>query len=241
VTAIIMSLLAIPLGIVLDAWMARLALEPYLREDDEASDALASEAAAIAAVPHPRDGEIPRALTDRVLHRRVVMVAVTILVFGLVGWRYDGEPLHAAIVGVYAAALIVCTGTDVLAYRVPNVVTYPAILGAIVLGMVMPDANRLDVALGGLVTGGIFLAMMIATRGGMGMGDVKLALFIGLALGLAMGVMALLVTAIVGGVIAILLMVSRLRSRRDPIPYAPFLAAGALFVMLTHGTAFTVV
>ena len=236
-----MAILAIPIGFILDRWMARLALEPYLREDDVPEASLASEAAAIGGTPRTRDVQIPRALTTMATQRRVVVMAVTILAFGLVGWRYAGEPLHASIVGAYAAALIVCTGTDVLAYRVPNVVTYPAILGAIVLGMVMPDANRIDVAMGGLVTGGIFLAMMIATRGGMGMGDVKLALFIGLALGLALGVMALLVTAIAGGIIAVLLMVSRLRSRRDPIPYAPFLATGALFVMLMHGTAFAVV
>jgi leader peptidase (prepilin peptidase)/N-methyltransferase len=105
--------------------------------------------------------------------------------------------------------------------------------------MVMPDASRADVWLGGLITGGTFLAMSIATRGGMGMGDVKLALFIGLALGLALGIMSLLITAIAGGVIAVLLMVTGIRSRRDPIPYAPFLAMGTLFVLLVHGAAFT--
>ena len=125
-----------------------------------------------------------------------------------------------------------------LAYRVPNVITYPAILGAIALGMLMPDASRGDVWMGGLVTGGVFLAMSILTRGGMGLGDVKLAFFTGFALGLTLGIPALLITAISGGVIAVFLMVTRIRGRKDPIPYAPFISLGALYVMLFHGTAF---
>jgi prepilin signal peptidase PulO-like enzyme (type II secretory pathway) len=91
---------------------------------------------------------------------------------------------------------------------------------------------------GGALSGGTFLAMSILTRGGMGMGDVKLAFFTGFALGLTFGVAALLITAIGGGVIAVLLLLTRIRDRRDPIPYAPFIAAGALYVMLLQGTAF---
>ena len=75
----------------------------------------------------------------------------------------------------------------------------------------------------------------------MGMGDVKLAFFVGFALGLSLGVAALLITAIAGGAVALLLLVTRIRDRRDPIPYAPFIAAGALYVVLVHGTAFATV
>jgi prepilin signal peptidase PulO-like enzyme (type II secretory pathway) len=137
------------------------------------------------------------------------------------------------------SALIICTGTDALAYRVPNVVTYPAILGALAVGMAMPEADAADVWLGGLVLGGMFLLMSIATRGGMGMGDVKLAFFVGFALGISLGLIALVITAIAGGLIAVVLMVTRLRSRRDPIPYAPFISVGAVYVLLTQGAAFT--
>ena len=40
------------------------------------------------------------------------------------------------------------------------------------------------------------------------------------------------------GVIAVLLMVTGIRNRRDPIPYAPFISMGAAYVMLMQGTAF---
>jgi leader peptidase (prepilin peptidase)/N-methyltransferase len=107
------------------------------------------------------------------------------------------------------------------------------------IGSVMPGADRTNVMLGGFVTGGVFLGMSILTRGGMGLGDVKLAFFTGFALGLMLGIPALLVTAVSGGVIAIVLMVTGIRSRKDPIPYAPFIALGALYMLLMQGTAFT--
>lgn len=228
------------IGFVLDEAIARLAREPYERgevEDDDlrlkkdggASLEFNSETGALA---------MPRALTTASHIRRLIVVGVTMALFAAVGRQYAGDNVHLAVVSAYVAVLVVCTGTDALAYRVPNVITYPAILGAITVGMLMSDANKADVLVGGLLTGGTFFAMAVVTRGGMGMGDVKLAFFTGFALGLAFGVAALLITAIAGGAIAVILLVSRLRDRRDPIPYAPFIAGGALYVMLVYGTAF---
>jgi leader peptidase (prepilin peptidase)/N-methyltransferase len=125
-----------------------------------------------------------------------------------------------------------------LAYRVPNVVTYPAIIGAFIIGMTMTGADRLDVVLGGLVFGGLLFVPSILSGGAMGMGDVKLALFVGFALGLSFVIPAMILMALGGGAAAIFLLVTRVRGRRDPIPYAPFIAAGAFIVMLTEGTAF---
>lgn len=239
-TAIILALIGFGAGFVLDEAIARLAREPYERGDfdDDGTEAEAEAPSGLEFSSETGALAMPRALTDASVYRRAAVVAATAVIFALIGLRYDAEPLHAAIIALYAAALIVCTGTDLLAYRVPNVITYPAILGAIAIGLLMPDANRADVIAGGLVTGGTFLVMSIVTGGGMGMGDVKLAFFTGFALGLTFGVAALLITAIGGGVIAVLLLVTRIRDRRDPIPYAPFIAAGALYVMLMQGAAF---
>lgn len=243
-TILIVAVIGFGVGFVLDELIARLAREPYERgemdedgyherDDDAPRDAgpleLNSEHGAMA---------MPRALTTASVYRRIVVVAATALIFALVAAQYEADALHVAIVAAYAAALIVCTGTDVFAYRVPNVITYPAIVLAIVAGLTLEGANNADVMAGGLLTGGTFLVMNIVTRGGMGMGDVKLAFFTGFALGLEYGVGALLLTAIAGGIIAVVLLVTHIRDRRDPIPYAPFIAGGALFVMLTTGTTF---
>jgi prepilin signal peptidase PulO-like enzyme (type II secretory pathway) len=234
-----MALAGLAAGFVLDELIARLAREPFERGEVEEDDLrLKSDANALDLASETGAFDMPAALTTGSAYRRVVVVATTALLFGLIGLRYEGDALHIAIVAGYVAALIVCTGTDVLAYRVPNVITYPAIIAAIVIGMTMSDANRGGVWAGGLITGGTFLAMSIATRGGMGLGDVKLAFFVGFALGLSFGILAMLITAIGGGIIAVLLMLTRIRSRRDPIPYAPFISLGAAYIMLMQGTAF---
>jgi leader peptidase (prepilin peptidase)/N-methyltransferase len=236
-----MAFAGIFLGFLLDEMIARLAREPYERgeiEDDDlrlkkdggASLEFSSETGALA---------MPRALTTGSLYRRLLVVATTAALFAVSGMRYEGEPLHAAIVAAYIAVLIVCTATDALAYRVPNVITYPAIAAALAIGLLMPDASPADVIGGGAVMGGVFFAMAVVTRGGMGMGDVKLSFFVGLALGISLALPALLITALAGGAIAVVLLATRIRDRHDPIPYAPFIAAGALYVLVFRGTAFT--
>ncbi len=235
-----MAVAGLVAGIFLDELIARLAREPYERGELEDDDLRLKKDGGASLEFHSETGALamPTALTTRAAYRRVIVVLVTGVIFALIGRQYGGDALHIAIIAGYAAVLIVCTGTDVLAYRVPNVITYPAIVAATAIGMVMSDANQGDVLLGGAVIGGTFLAMAIVTRGGMGMGDVKLALFVGLALGLDYGYRAMLITALLGGGIAIFLLVTRIRDRRDPIPYAPFISGGALFYLLTQGAAF---
>lgn len=76
----------------------------------------------------------------------------------------------------------------------------------------------------------VLLVMNFLTRGAIGMGDVKLAFLLGLFAGYnrwetaaAAGVGAFLLA----GVASVLLLALRLRTRRDHIPFGPFMAAAA--------------
>lgn len=237
-TIILMAIAGAIAGFALDAAIAQLAREPYERAADEEADDdghghsnpldFASEAGTLV---------LPAMLDGKSWVRRIAVIAATAGVFAAVGARYDGDVLHLAVLAMYASVLIICASTDLLAYRVPNVVTYPGIITAFGIGMAIDGANRLDVVFGGLTFAGILLIPSVLT-GGMGMGDVKLALFVGLALGFTLILPAMLLMAIFGGLAAVLLLVTKARGRRDPIPYAPFIAAGALITMLTQGVAF---
>jgi prepilin signal peptidase PulO-like enzyme (type II secretory pathway) len=238
VTVLIMAIAGVIVGFAVDKAIAHMAREPFERgemDDDDLrlrkSDGhleLGSEAGALT---------MPGLLTSQSWLRRAAVVAATGVIFGLLGRQYD-HVTDLPIVAAYAAVLIVCTMTDILAYRVPNVVTYPAIVAAIVIGMAMPGASRLDVIAGGVIFGGLLFVPAILTGGAMGMGDVKFAFFVGFALGLTFVVPAMLIMAISGGIAAAIMLVTRLRGRGDPIPYAPFIAGGMLVVMLVQGTAF---
>lgn len=89
--------------------------------------------------------------------------------------------------------------------------------------------------LAALVGLALLLAIHLVNPRGMGMGDVKLAGILGLYLGF-LGVRQVLFGLFLGFLLGaaggILLIVTGIRSRRDHIPFAPFLAAGAILAVL---------
>lgn len=86
------------------------------------------------------------------------------------------------------------------------------------------------------VFGGFALLGRLALRGeALGMGDVKLAGFIGFALGVQGTVAALVLGVLLAGVVAAVLLTARVRSLRDTIAYGPFLAVGALLGLFLIG------
>jgi leader peptidase (prepilin peptidase)/N-methyltransferase len=63
------------------------------------------------------------------------------------------------------------------------------------------------------------------------MGDVKLALVTGLFLGWPLGLLGLLAGACAGGLLGIALLVTGIKGRKDPMPFGPFIALGAMIVL----------
>ncbi len=225
-------------GVALDVLIERLAwahddapAEPHSGSDDE-------EAPATAPILAAEAGSLVVGSTRSFWQRRLLVMAATAGLFALTVIRYD-EPEHLAVVTAYICVLLICAGTDLISYRVPNVVTYPAIVGAIVVGAFMPGASLWEVLAGGAIAGGVLLVPALITGGiGMGMGDVKLALFVGLAIGFTHAAPAMLIMALGGGVAAMFLLVTGLRKRGEPIPYAPFISIGGLAVLFWLGAAF---
>jgi leader peptidase (prepilin peptidase)/N-methyltransferase len=232
------ALLGLPAGLAIDALSARLALEWYASPDDGLADERGGSDARDGDAAEPaRPGPIPFALAGGAAYRRVLVVALTVALFGAVWHLYGDRPWQAAVASAYAGVLITCTATDFMARRIANVVTYPAILGALAVGMLAPGVDRVDVLLGALLGGGVLFAFALLP--GNGIGDAKLGLFMGLALGAAYTGSALVIMALSGGAVAFgILAASRLRARRAAIPYGPYIALGMMVVMLLRGTAF---
>ena len=66
----------------------------------------------------------------------------------------------------------------------------------------------------------------------MGWGDVKLAALIGFAAGFPLVFVALLIGAILGGMTALILVISKKRGRKETIPFGPFLCIAAMVALL---------
>jgi leader peptidase (prepilin peptidase)/N-methyltransferase len=228
---VLFAMLGAVVGFMLDPLVALLAVRPPDEEAAAQEDDLIT----------PSLGETGRArlstlIGEGPLWRRPALVVATTAAFAAAAARYD-EPEQAAVVSAYAAALIACAATDLIAFRVPNVITYPAAGGAILVAALMPHGDLAEALIGGAIGAGLMLVVAIISRGGLGLGDVKLAGFAGLALGGPLILPALLITAFSGGLVAAYLAL-RLGRRDLPMPYAPYISAGALAVLLWQGSTF---
>jgi prepilin signal peptidase PulO-like enzyme (type II secretory pathway) len=193
----------------------------------------------------PPDGDDGEAGSSRQLpwHRglwpqrvRWSVLALLPACMAIAATRFD--LVQAAIVSVLIAALLVCTATDLLRFRVPNVITYPAIILALVASVVMPDADLAGAIGAALLIGSLFFVMAVVTGGGMGIGDAKLVTLIGAMLGLPAAGQALVIGVLSAGLVILPFFLLGRMGRRDPLPYAPFLALAAVAVGLAQGTAF---
>lgn len=113
---------------------------------------------------------------------------------------------------VFPAACLLCATLsavyDVRSRRIPNFITFPAmVFGLILHGALGGWGQLVTAAAGGLICGFIFLVFYLA--GGMGAGDVKLITAAGCIAGLPLIGRLLLWTALAGGVMAIGLAVYR--------------------------------
>jgi len=112
---------------------------------------------------------------------------------------------------------------------VPNVITYPGIVVGLLLAAA--DGRLVSAILAAAGAGLVFLAIALLSRGGMGGGDVKLAAMLGAFLGWPDAAVAILLAFIGGAAVGVGLIVARLRTRKDAIPFGPALAAGALIAL----------
>jgi leader peptidase (prepilin peptidase)/N-methyltransferase len=115
----------------------------------------------------------------------------------------------------------------------PNAITLPAAVVAIVLGAVLDPSGEVERLLAGAAAGGFFLIAALAYPRGMGIGDVKLAAVLGLFLGRA--VAAALLVALVSGVLVGVAIIARkgaAEGRKTAVPFGPFLALGGLVALL---------
>ena len=143
------------------------------------------------------------------------------------------------VIAFYASLFIIIFVIDLEQGLILNKVVYPGMVIALLLALPpqpwLPQQLGMRVAysaLGGGIGFAIFLLIVLISRGGMGWGDVKLAALIGLATGFPLILLAIIMGAILGGIVAVALVITKKRRRRETIPFAPFLALAAMITLL---------
>jgi len=149
------------------------------------------------------------------------LVAACFVVFGLSG--------EAAVAAFFCAVLVAVTATDLTHRIVPNRIVLPAAVIVLLAQTALYPSP--EWAIGALGAAGFLFAAALAYPAGMGMGDVKLALLLGAMLGrlVAVGLMLGMLAALVPS--AVLLARHGSAARKMGIPFAPFLAFGAVVAL----------
>jgi len=171
--------------------------------------------------------------------RRLFWVELaTGVVFALLAWHYGLSPA-LGIMAFYACLFIVIFVIDLEHGLILNKVVYPSLVVALLLSLLpQPWLTRwvvtgiANAAIGGAIGFALFLLIAIISRGGMGWGDVKLAALIGLATGFPLVLLAIIMAAILGGIVAVAMVIAKKRQRRQTIPFGPFLAVAAMITLL---------
>ena len=100
-------------------------------------------------------------------------------------------------------------------------------------------ASLANSSLSGLGAFIAFLVVAMINPAGMGGGDVKFAPVLGLMVGFPGILMAIWLSVIGGGLLAIVLIVTRRKSRKDSIPFGPFMAIGAAVALIAGSSLIT--
>ena len=102
----------------------------------------------------------------------------------------------------------------------------------VVINLCLGSVTPLNMLIASLIGGGFLLLIALISRGGMGGGDIKFAAALGLCFGWQYLLLTLLLSFVIGGVGGLLLIVCKIKTRKDFIPFGPFIALGALSTLL---------
>ena len=180
-----------------------------------------------------------RAGTVRTGPQPLAVGCVTAIVLGALAAR-----VHPGLVLAAACWLALCAVplafVDAAVRRLPDRLTGPAYAGTAALLVAAAAtggswSHLLRAALGGLALAGFYLLLVVISPSGMGPGDVKLAASLGTLLAW-FGWRVLIAGGFAGfgpaGLYAAALLLSGRATRKQHIPFGPFMIAGAVLAVL---------
>ncbi len=186
--------------------------------------------------PEERDQPLPRQPWWLVVAVAVAWASLTFRFGGEAQWSLLPAYLYLGAIG----AALTCIDLDV--HRLPDLIVLPSYPIAFVLLLVPTVVTgqwgallRGVLAALALFVGYLVLALVSPGGGGLGLGDVKLAGVLGLLLGWVgwgPAIVSVLAAFVIGGVIAVILLIARRASRSSHIAFGPSMILGAWVALI---------
>ena len=174
-----------------------------------------------------------RSCSEPIAARYPLVEAGTALLFAAVVAVHQADTA-ALVMGLVLVAFLVPIALIDLDHRIiPNRLTLPAAILAVVLGTALDPGGQVERLIAGAAAGGLLAAPALLRPTKMGLGDAKLVAVMGLYLGSAV-VPALFIAFIVGTLVGvgIIIRVGMVQGRKTAVPFGPFLALGAVIGVL---------
>lgn len=140
---------------------------------------------------------------------------------------------------IFASSLIALGFIDFFHQIIPDHISIPVLVLALVYAPFRYDLNLRKALLGAVVGGGFLLVVYLVyllwkKKEGLGMGDVMMMLMVGAYLGFSRTILTLLLASVVGAVFGLLLVAFRGKDMKFAMPFGSFIAPAA-FVSLVWG------
>jgi leader peptidase (prepilin peptidase) / N-methyltransferase len=160
--------------------------------------------------------------------RSPLVIAGAAVLAAIVAVLQPSVPL-SVLRAILMLVLVPCAVIDLEVRLIPNRITGPAAIVALVLGLAFDAGDEPRRLLWAAIAGGFLLLAALANPAGMGMGDVKLLAVMGLFLGRP--VIVALLLALLGSIAAGMLIATRhgvRAARKTGLPFGPYLAVGGV-------------
>lgn len=152
----------------------------------------------------------------------------------MVAARFGFNGQSALIMGLMSVFIVV-TFIDLEHKIIPDGITLPGIVLGLLLGPLVFKISFIDSLLGVIIGGGLFFLIAVVSRGGMGGGDIKLIAMMGGFFGWKAVLLTIFLGSAFGAAVGVALMVFKGMHRKTPIPFGPFLVAGAVAAIFWGG------
>ncbi len=117
---------------------------------------------------------------------------------------------------------------DIRTRRIPDRLVLTAAAAGIVFLYADGNGGWMDGLLGGAAAGLVLLLVHWLTRGGLGLGDVKLFGCSGIYLGLEDVLSAMMIAVVLSGICSLVLICMNRENKKRELPFAPFIFSGIL-------------
>jgi len=174
-----------------------------------------------------------RSCSEPIAARYPLVEAATALLFAAVVAVHHADTAALVLGLVLVAFLVPIALIDIDHRIIPNRLTLPAAVLAVVLGTALDPGGEVERLIAGAAGATLLGLPALLNPKGMGLGDAKLVGVLGLYLGAAVAP-AVFIAFIVGTVlgIAIIMRKGMMQGRKTAIPFGPFLALGGLVGVL---------